>query len=359
MAESFLPEEKWIYCTKNREEKNTGMWIYICSDPQGNNTPQFSSFIKTMDATGQDISKQDDAPNAPGSETIIDTVKVISDVNPIPTPLEILINQPTSMTESQIPIENKPPSPFGPSELTIMNPVTPIKLQAEMTIEESTSMDNIIDKTLSSVQVQPEESMKISSPFENIREKIPPLTIKLPQVEKSQPDVTTSCSITPMTLGLNHPQVYHPTICIESPKCDPEKKSRKRKHCDPGYDPERPAIGKNYRCDICDKSFATKGSLSRHNQSNHSDESFECEECGQKILRKDSIKRHYRKYHTGIPFPKHLIVNNTKGNTAKIVNFNVRSKSPIPKSQFADKKSQEHREDILNKIMETLLTYKQ
>jgi DNA-directed RNA polymerase subunit RPC12/RpoP len=163
-------------------------------------------------------------------------------------------------------------------------------------------------------------------------------------------------------LGTNHPQCYEPTICIDSPPQDPENKPKRRKSSTKEYDPECPSMTKSYNCDKCHKTFRSKGSLARHNQTNHTKESYECEECGLRILRKDSIKRHYQHHHPECSLPKHLIVNSEKaGSTSRLVKFHVRSKSPLPKSQFAKETEEQpiqDREDILSKIMETLQSYK-
>lgn len=333
-AESFLPEDKWIYCTRNKQETDTGLWFYICNDEAGQNKPKMYSFITGRDTPSLDTNKIVDDKEQ-DQDLITKTVNIITDVDTVPTPIEILV-------KNKEDTYNNMPKPTG-----------------EPTHEKDTmTATDIIPKLLNNN----EDLLGIDPPTSMSTTDIEPLIhTAINDKTSEEPDNTPK-------LGINRPLFYDPTICISSPKTDPEKKGKKRRHTESEYDPENPDIAKSHMCKKCDKSFMSKGSLLRHTQSNHSNESYQCEECGQKLVRKDSIKRHYRKYHPGISYPNHLIVNNNNTATPpKLVKFNVRSKSPVPTSQFAElqptetkqKEPDNKKDEILNKILETLMSLKQ
>ncbi|XP_020916740.1 zinc finger protein OZF, partial [Exaiptasia diaphana] len=53
---------------------------------------------------------------------------------------------------------------------------------------------------------------------------------------------------------------------------------------------------KQFRCDICNKSFSGKQNLEKHKKSVHSEKIFKCERCGETFNRQDNLKRHEKKH---------------------------------------------------------------
>ncbi|CAC5379508.1 KRAB [Mytilus coruscus] len=55
------------------------------------------------------------------------------------------------------------------------------------------------------------------------------------------------------------------------------------------------SLKKEFKCDICEKSFKHLKSLTRHRKSH--DSKYECEDCGHITNRKDNLERHRRLMH--------------------------------------------------------------
>ena len=58
-------------------------------------------------------------------------------------------------------------------------------------------------------------------------------------------------------------------------------------------------VSKNYKCGLCENSFSTAKSLTRHISSLHEKKKFRCNICSKEFGRKDNIMAHTRKFHEG------------------------------------------------------------
>jgi hypothetical protein len=311
----LLPNNKWIYMCRTREDPKSGLWIFICGGEQklgDHNRSEISIHQNEPGDSAQQL------PPSPEHETLM----------PTSTKLSAIPTQPSRSEKNDHP-EYEPLTPLPTDPATdIITQEVPEPIDAEVKL----LMTNMVD-----IVVQRELQSRISAPA-----------------------------------GLNEPVSHSPIILIDTPPTDPELRrlnSRKKKHTE--YDPSEPTIN-SFTCIRCDKTFKTKGALARHKQSSHSEYNYECYECGKTFLRKDTVRKHYKITHPDISLPDHLVMNNTKmGAPPQLVKFNVRSKPTAipPVSQFSQKNKNEttlletentptSHVDIIKKLMDTLQSFK-
>jgi hypothetical protein len=325
MDNHLLPEDKWIYMTRKREDTATGMWFYICSSSlNGENNVSTPSVINTVT---YDSSLNEEPYAVQSSNTIGCPVNVTP-------PSDLGIAPCVIPCDTNIEVINGNVEQTSDINMTSLTTPLPLPVPVPITRAQAVTIHPEVQQTMDSM-LNAIEQLEI----EEIKSKV------------SQP------------LGINIPKKYQPAILIEPPENDPATTPKKRKNKHPEYDPLNPRIEHpTYPCNECDKIFKAKGALRRHKQSMHSNETFGCEECGKKLLRKDSIRRHYKTHHKDTPVPEHLIVNNNDNNTPpKIVKFNLKAKSsnPIPMSQFAPvATATTNNNDLILKLINTLQSYK-
>jgi RNase P subunit RPR2 len=162
--------------------------------------------------------------------------------------------------------------------------------------------------------------------------------------------------------GINEPINYLPTIQIDPPQHDPERKKSKSKNKIPKYDPTHPRMdkrysvaesteGKTYICNTCYRTFANKGSFTRHHSSCHAETVYECQECGLNTTRKDSMKHHYMRKHPNTPYHEETQIPITPPKNPK---FNVRRKHTVKELNLPGDISP----TLLNKLQRTIKQHK-
>lgn len=98
---------------------------------------------------------------------------------------------------------------------------------------------------------------------------------------------------------VNKSGVNKSAYVITCEKCNEQFVSRK-KYVDHCRDVHQCLPGKAYRCDICDKSFASYNSWKEHRACVHTDErQFACTLCNATFKRKRDVRTHYMRKHEG------------------------------------------------------------
>jgi hypothetical protein len=158
------------------------------------------------------------------------------------------------------------------------------------------------------VTIQSEPSSEIDYDLESI-------TKDVEQIIKENDSRLNSATPTLNLKRMSEPQIYQPTIMIDTPQENPESRHKKKKtNHTPRYDPMNPGIKKKYTilttdnkeksfiCNVCRRSFGNKGSFTRHYTSTHGESNYECMECGIQTTRKDSLKNHYELKHPEVNY---------------------------------------------------------
>jgi hypothetical protein len=214
MARQLLPDNKWVYLSRNNEDTSSGMWIYICGDNPVSQQPEFHQKRTQSD------------------QQVITTPQqyTLTQEQLLPTTVRIYTNQ----QSSYIPAINQqcyttPPELFPYSMDT--TPSSPL--------QDAMQVDSFLD-------YQPEPVQKIITPIMQPPVIVDPDAIrvmnkmlnKLENLELEQ--FTSRMKSKNIPCSVHAPKTHKPTILIE-PELNQEEKTQKPKKTEE-YDPLKPEI---------------------------------------------------------------------------------------------------------------------
>lgn len=68
-------------------------------------------------------------------------------------------------------------------------------------------------------------------------------------------------------------------------------------HVQKGHHTNTDSEPKDFKCQVCEKSFLRKAALAVHSQVHNDESPFICEVCGQKFKRKSNLNKHLEAKH--------------------------------------------------------------